>query len=290
MDQGASLRLNGTGVLSDGIHHVDILNNSTANLAVESGSHAMGNLDGVGNTVLNAGTTLTATHAIQHALTVGANARVTIRSGGSTGTLSIVDSLTPGGTPAAPTGTIDLSNHDLIIQSGAIADVALQIKSGRAGGLGNGKGIDSSAAAANARFALGYMQNGTAGSPRVPSFDSQPLTGGEVLVKYTLLGDTNLDGLVDGADFSFLASNFGQSGKQWTNGDFNFDGVVDGADFSLLASNFGLSVASFPASLPQPSEIGGLGATVPEPATLSLLTLVAGGLFARRPRRSLRAL
>lgn len=283
VDQGATLHLNGVGVLSDGVHHVDILNNSAANLAVESGSHAIGNLDGVGNTVLSANTTLTATHIVQKTLTIGANAKASIRSGPSAGTLSVVNSLALGGTSAAPAGTLDLNTHDLVITNGVIADVALQIKSGRAGGTWTGKGIDSTAAGSNPRFALGYMQNGTAGSPRVASFDNQPLTGGEVLVKYTLLGDTNLDGLVDGADFSFLAANFGQSGKQWTNGDFNFDGVVDGADFSLLASNFGLSVSSFTSPAPLPG-------TVPEPASISLLALALTGLLSTRSKRSARGI
>jgi hypothetical protein len=47
---------------------------------------------------------------------------------------------------------------------------------------------------------------------------------------------------VDTLDFNVLASNFGQSGKNFTDGDFNYDQVVDTLDFNLLASNFGTGV------------------------------------------------
>jgi len=250
-------------------------------LGEASGSHAIGNLDGVGTTLLGAGTTLTATHVVQNSLTVGADAKVSVRA--AAGTLSVLCTLSLGGAPTAPAGSLNLNDHDLIVTNGSAADVALEIAAGRAGGTWNGKCISSLAAGTNSRFALAYMQNGAAGAPRVAAFDDrQGLTGGEVLVKYTLLGDTNLDGLVDGADFSFLASNFGQSGKAWTNGDFNYDGIVDGADFSLLASNFGLSTANFASPAPLPAALQAFAATVPEPTVASVLLVAAGGMLLRR--------
>ncbi len=36
------------------------------------------------------------------------------------------------------------------------------------------------------------------------------LSRGEIELKYTLLGDANLDGTVNGSDFSALSANFGQ--------------------------------------------------------------------------------
>ena len=61
-------------------------------------------------------------------------------------------------------------------------------------------------------------------------------------------GDTNLDGSVGGADFTALASNFGETGG-WSQGNFVVDaipggGVVGGSDFTALASNFGFVSAA----------------------------------------------
>jgi hypothetical protein len=51
----------------------------------------------------------------------------------------------------------------------------------------------------------------------------------DVLVMYTWLGDTNLDGVVNAADLS----NISASGTTWQTGDFNYDGKVNADDFSL---------------------------------------------------------
>jgi len=45
-------------------------------------------------------------------------------------------------------------------------------------------------------------------------------------VAYTLLGDANLDGLVNSTDFNILAANFGQSINGWDQGDFNYEGLA----------------------------------------------------------------
>jgi hypothetical protein len=87
-------------------------------------------------------------------------------------------------------------------------------------------------------------------------------------------GDANLDGKVDGADFLVWQNNFGTaSGATWSTGDFNGDGKVDGADFLLWQNNFGADYTSTSASV---------SAAVPEPATLTLLSLGALGLIRRR--------
>jgi hypothetical protein len=60
-------------------------------------------------------------------------------------------------------------------------------------------------------------------------------------VKYTLLGDANLDGSVNFSDFSILQNHYGQAGD-WSSGDFNYDGTVNFDDFSILQNNYGEQV------------------------------------------------
>jgi hypothetical protein len=61
-----------------------------------------------------------------------------------------------------------------------------------------------------------------------------------------LLGDANLDGVVDVSDFNSWNSNKFTSTASWCSGDFNADGVVDGSDFNSWNSNkFTSSDAAF---------------------------------------------
>ncbi|MEM1011783.1 MAG: PEP-CTERM sorting domain-containing protein [Planctomycetota bacterium] len=96
------------------------------------------------------------------------------------------------------------------------------------------------------------------------------------------LGDANLDGRVDLADFGVLRANFGVDDRFWQDGDFNADRQVDLADFGILRANFGGSLASFDAvATPWLASLG----VVPEPS--ASLALIAGfGLVGlRRGRR-----
>ena len=86
-----------------------------------------------------------------------------------------------------------------------------------------------------------------------------------VLIRPTLAGDVNLDGVVSISDFIDLASNFNQlSGATWQEGDLNYDGAVTISDFIDLAANFNTAYGPIVVSEIQPR-------TVPEPAHLGLL-------------------
>lgn len=52
-------------------------------------------------------------------------------------------------------------------------------------------------------------------------------------------GDTNGDGMVNGADVSVLLAQYGQNIEQWSGADLNGDGQVNGQDLSVLLANFG---------------------------------------------------
>jgi hypothetical protein len=116
-------------------------------------------------------------------------------------------------------------------------------------------------------------------------------------VKYTLLGDANLDGVVNGSDFSILAANFGKGFTNWDQGNFFFTPSVNGSDFSALAENFGqgdsgaaiaVSQADIDAfdsfaianGLPLPTS-----AAVPEPMPLLTAGLTALAALIHRRRR-----
>ena len=85
--------------------------------------------------------------------------------------------------------------------------------------------------AADPRHGLGYADSADGIVPNLP-----PMT---VLVKYSPLGDANLDGQVNFADLLLLGQNLGKTNANWDQGDFNYDGKVGFDDLLLLAQNYG---------------------------------------------------
>jgi hypothetical protein len=101
-----------------------------------------------------------------------------------------------------------------------------------------------------------------------------------VLIRPTIAGDLNLDGMVSISDFIDLAANFNAGGLSWQEGDLNYDGRVTISDFIDLAANFNLSYGptAFGADNLKPLEHG---VTVPEPEGLGVLIVL---FFSRRRR------
>ena len=101
-----------------------------------------------------------------------------------------------------------------------------------------------------------------------------------------ILGDANLSGSVDDVDLTALATHWQQAGG-WAEGDFTGDGFVNDLDLTVLATAWpdgaGPDVSG--------TSSGGDASGVPEPATLSLLAVLAlslskGGALAALRRRS----
>jgi hypothetical protein len=187
-------------------------------------------------------------------LTNGATASVF--SLGAARTSSNYDDLVIGasGDTAAPTFTIDatstlnLADNDLIdlYGSGSSPYAAIQgdIDHAADGGAWDQTGLTSSVAAANsATYGLGYAEASSLPSPENTSFDGVTLGGNAVVVKYTLLGDTQLRGTVGLGDYNNVLSNYG-NGTSWTQGDFHYGGVVGLGDYNDVLNNFGGSVAT----------------------------------------------
>jgi xyloglucan-specific exo-beta-1,4-glucanase len=167
------------------------------------------------------------------------------------GTLSLSNSATAIITPASTgsptilalaalkindTSVLDVTNNEVLINYGSgtdpIAAIFSSIARGYASGAWNGTGIISSVARTNPSYGLGYADSADAGNPA-------NLPSGQIEILYTLLGDANLDGKINGADFTLMAGNFNDSVTNgWDKGDFNYDGKVNGNDFVLLSANF----------------------------------------------------
>ena len=84
-----------------------------------------------------------------------------------------------------------------------------------------------------------------------------------------LLGDANLDGVVDVSDFNIWNNGKFTAVAAWCSGDFNVDGSVDVSDFNIWNTNKFLSADTL---------------AVPEPGTFGIL-LLGIGLYTVRHRR-----
>jgi autotransporter-associated beta strand protein len=192
---------------------------------------------------------------------------------------------TQGGLVIAPNSALDIANNHMIITYGSAADpiasIAQLLANGYNGGAWNGRGgIDSSVAAVTSGYALGYADAADPGNPA-------GLASGTILIQYTLLGDVDLNKIVNGVDFGILAANFNKGVSRWDQGDFNYDGIVNGVDFGALAANFnkGAAGADAWAAVEAFAAANGLMADVPEPASIGLMAIGIGALASRRRSR-----
>ncbi len=162
-------------------------------------------------------------------------------------------------------GTFDLVDNDLIINGGTtIAQVTAMLAAG-----------ELKTSSTTPLVALGSLVNSDGqGGSLYSTFDGQAVSSTAVLVRYTYLGDTNLDGVVDANDLANTLAGLNGGLTGWANGDFNYSGTVTTADVTLLLN----SLANQGAPLGNP---GGPSGAVPEPSGLAFL-VPAAVLFRRR--------
>jgi autotransporter-associated beta strand protein len=227
-------------------------------------------------------------HVRTGSLSIAAGAVGIANNGGPTGT-SVVKNLLIAG-DATPMAKLDLDNNDLIIdyvaeaEASPLATVTAQIVAGRAGGAWNGNGIASSTAASDATKSLGVADNAEL---NLASFSGQTVDSSSVLVKFTYVGDADVNGQVDVADLGRLASNW-QTATGWSGGDFDYSGFVDVADLGMLASNWqaGAGDPLGPSFAEALAAVGLPGAAVPEPMGAAALLIGAWSLKRLRRRSS----
>jgi hypothetical protein len=172
---------------------------------------------------------------------------------GANGTLRIEDdavlckTTNPFQLPLFVKGVIDLAGGALLHRADGLNNPFRQwLTAGRNGGAWNGTSptgaINSSRASASPTAdGVGHALGSQVPLTTIGSFTINP---GDMLIRYGLDGDANLDGTVNLQDFNRLASNFATSGRAWSDGDFTYDGTINLADFNRLAINFGRSTES----------------------------------------------
>jgi hypothetical protein len=112
----------------------------------------------------------------------------------------------------------------------------------------------------------------------------------DILIKYTYYGDTNLNGEVDGTDFSRVdtayAADLTTPGQftGWFNGDFNYDGYINGSDYTLMDNAFNQQGTQITAQVASETALVAGTPAVPEPTALGLLGAGAIGLLGRSRR------
>jgi hypothetical protein len=164
-------------------------------------------------------------------------------------------------------GIIDTNTHDLIVDySGAspIGTLIEYVNSGRlnADVAGNG-GLPA------------FLAVSEAADLGLATFHGFAVDSSTVILKFTYVGDANLDGQVDALDYERIDLAIGNSGVFGTaQGDLNYDGAVDALDYEQIDLNIGNGVGD---------PLNG-AVFIPEPAGLMSLLGVAALLVRRRPR------
>jgi hypothetical protein len=150
-------------------------------------------------------------------------------------------------------GVIDLAGGAMVVQGGNAAQfnmLGAAVRAGYNGGAWNGAAslapdgtaagaIHSSLAAATAALDAVGLVPAAALSRRPAAFAGQAVAPGDLLLRHTLAGDTNLDLRVDARDMARARAGMGAPSARWDQGDFTFDGRSDARDYLLLRRNLG---------------------------------------------------
>ncbi len=201
------------------------------------------------------------------------------------GSALVTGSLTFAGTTDAWVGRLDLAVGDLIVRSGNLATVTNQIRQAYDNGANDGNGIQLTASGRGT-----VLGSALAGQLGITAFDGVPVAAADVVVRATVSGDANLDGVVDGSDYARIDAGFAGHLTGYANGDFNYDGVVDASDYTLIDNAFNTQPRPMAGVAPalagvSTAEISADLSAVPEPMAAGLYAAVAAGLVCRRGRR-----
>jgi hypothetical protein len=197
-----------------------------------------------------------------------------------------------------PNSTFDISNNTVAITFGSGLDPISAIATALADGYNSGTwtggaGILSSTAAAVAANTLPLLSVGYADG----NLDAgTAAAANQVVVKFTLAGDANLDGIVNFNDLDVVGRHLNTTGNDWANGNFNYDpnGAVSFNDLDIIGQNLNKNLGALGSS-----GVGLGGTTValdaivgvqntiatPEPGAVMLMAVASAALLPRRRRR-----
>ena len=160
--------------------------------------------------------------------------------------------------------------------SDPIAAIASYLQAGYNAGAWNGTptastGVITSlnAAANSTASSVGYADYGDGMNVNT--------TVNTVELKYTAIGDTDLDGTVGLSDYNAVVRNFG-TGTTWDRGVVTYDGTVSLADYNAIIRNFGQTAPAAAASASAASFSASLVPSLPAPERQKLSKSAAPAL------------
>jgi hypothetical protein len=205
-----------------------------------AGTATMLALSGTGSTTVGggAGTALVSVSSLSQAsLTINSGGTLTIRPAGSRLTNAATNLQINGN------GTLDLANHELLTNTapGTIKSYLTNAYDPNGNADWSKPGLTSSVAKANpTSYSVGYAYGGdqSAQDAGVTTKSGTPLAANQTIIRPVLVGDANMDGVVDFFDLTQILGykyNTGQAAS-YTDGDLDYSGKVDFFDIVLLLS------------------------------------------------------
>lgn len=139
------------------------------------------------------------------------------------------------------TGKIDLRDKSLILDYSSTSPIGTWNGSkytGMQGWAASGN-IFSSTAGSGYGVAIAEASDALAlGSTQTAMWNTRTVDDTTVLIRYTLGGDANVDGQLNGDDYFRIDSGLGTPGAGYARGDFDLNGKVDADDYFLIDSNY----------------------------------------------------
>jgi hypothetical protein len=219
-------------------------------------------------------------------LTIGTGAVVNTTAG-------FAKAVTLGSVATTGTGKFDLNDNSAVVTNMTLAQVRAAIASGYAGGAWNGPGINSSTAAGQTLYAVGFAPNSTLNKSSFKGVTS--VNASDILVKYTYYGDADLTGDVTLDDFTLFLNGYQNAGTTWVQGDFDYSGVVTLDDLTLFLAGYQQQGAplsqiesmidAVPMTSAERAAMLAAVAAVPEPSAAATLLAGVGIASLRRRRR-----
>jgi photosystem II stability/assembly factor-like uncharacterized protein len=202
-------------------------------------------------------------HAIDVPVTLASPTQLSVDAG-STLTLRSVN-----GAALSITGTVVMASGRSADRTSVVS--ALSITSGQLR-LGDNDFVVDYAGASPIASIRQYLQSGLISCDAPFSVGYVEGASTSMLLRRTLAGDADLNGIVNFDDLLRLAANYNAAGRYWSEGDFNYDGTVNFDDLLLLAARYNQQAGAIAARM----------SIVPEPSVVAL----AFAVLLRRARKS----